>query len=161
MKTELNPKSKLSILISEEIAKSKRLSVKVYYSENDWETYTQVELIIEENTNIADLIDLSIVKLKNEFNKEIIQSENYDILLFKKKTKKPKYDYPKCYLESLVKDFGKFDFCLVEKENKQSSNIYHYENILYDEDSENINIKEDNLGEKKLKSPRCFGCEII
>ena len=113
--------SKLSALISEnenQNENSPGISINVCYSENNWETCDIAQIMIEEKTTVEELINSALYKLKTEFSHDKIDEKNFDLMLFKKKLKKPNYNYPKCNPESLVKDYAKSYFCLVESEAK-------------------------------------------
>ena len=137
--------------------------VNVYYSQNDWKTSEIVQIIVEENTTVLQLIDSVVFKLKTEFYYDDIDEKNYILMILKKKTKKPNYDYPKCNPESFVLDYDKSNFCLVEKEKAENVNNVYIEND--NANNNNINLenkkeevkkeekielkKEENKGEKK------------
>jgi len=116
--------------------------VNVYYSQNDWKTSEIVQIIVEENTTVLQLIDSVVFKLKTEFYYDDIDEKNYILMILKKKTKKPNYDYPKCNPESFVLDYDKSNFCLVEKEKAENVNNVYIEN-------DNINNNNFNLENKK------------
>ena len=109
------PKSKIGTLLSN-TQKMNSSQINVYYSQNDWKTSEIVEIIVEENTTVLQLIDSVIYKLKTEFHYDDIDEKDYDLMLLKKKTKKPNYDYPKCNPESLVLDYDKSIFVWWKKE---------------------------------------------
>ena len=119
----------------------------VYYSQNNWKTSEFVEIIIDEKTTFLQLIDTAIFKLKTEFYYDDIDEKDYSIMILKKKTKSPNYDYPKCNPESLVLDYGKSNFCLVEMENKDENKINNEETD--DTDKNIINQKEEK--EEKIE----------
>ena len=119
----------------------------VYYSQNNWKTSEFVEIIIDEKTTFLQLIDTVIFKLKTEFYYDDIDEKDYSIMILKKKTKSPNYDYPKCNPESLVLDYGKSNFCLVEMENKDENKINNEETD--DTDKNIINQKEEK--EEKIE----------
>ena len=137
--------------------------VNVYYSQNDWKTSEIVQIIVEENTTVLQLIDSVVFKLKTEFYYDDIDEKNYILMILKKKTKKPNYDYPKCNPESFVLDYDKSNFCLVEKDKAENVNNVYIEND--NANNNNINLenkkeevkkeekielkKEENKGEKK------------
>ena len=106
--------SKLSKMIESTNEEFNGLQIFVYYSENNWETCEEIELIVDDNMKINQLIDLSIYKFKNELSYDNIDTKQFNVMLFKKKKKIPNDEYPICNLESKVKDYGKSFFCLVE-----------------------------------------------
>ena len=116
--------------------------VSVYYSQNDWKTCEIVQIIVEENTTVLQLIDSVVFKLKTEFYYDDIDEKNYILMILKKKTKKPNYDYPKCNPESFVLDYDKSNFCLVEKEKAENVNNVYIEN-------DNVNNNNINLENQK------------
>ena len=107
--------SKLTAMIGSENDEFNGLQVLVYYSENNWETCEEVNLILDENTTINQLIDSAIYKFKNELFYDNIDKKQFNVMLFKKKKKVPNEEYPACNPESRVKDYGKDHFCLVEE----------------------------------------------
>ena len=138
--------SKIGALLSnnKEMSNSQ---IYVYYSQNNWKTSEFVEIIIDEKTTFLQLIDTVIFKLKTEFYYDDIDEKDYSIMILKKKTKSPNYDYPKCNPESLVLDYGKSNFCLVEMENKHENKINNEETD--DTDKNIINQKEEK--EEKIE----------
>ena len=179
---EVKRTSKLSSLIASENEGMNGLQVSVYYSENNWETCEEINLILDENTTINQLIDSSIYKFKTELFFDNIDKKQFNVRLFKKKKKVPNDEYPICNPESKVKDYGKIHFCLVEdinaendelkekeKTEKKSENKISDDNIM--EKESDINIKNEN-GEKEKKDDqasqnfktckdRCFACAIF
>ena len=114
---EVKRTSKLSSLMNQKAEDLNALQITVYYSENNWETCEEVNLILDDTTTINQLIDSSIYKFKTELSYENIDKKQFQVKLFKKKTKKPNEDYPICNPESKVKDYGKTHFCLIEEIN--------------------------------------------
>ena len=179
---EVKRTSKLSSLIASENEGMNGLQVSVYYSENNWETCEEINLILDENTTINQLIDSSIYKFKTELFFDNIDKKQFNVRLFKKKKKVPNDEYPICNPESKVKDYGKIHFCLVEyinaendelkekeKPEKKSENKISDDYIM--EKESDINIKNEN-GEKEKKDDqasqnfktckdRCFACAIF
>lgn len=149
--TEETQPRKVSSKIGALLSKSQEMSnyqVSVYFSQNNWKTSEVVEIMIEEKTTVLQLIDSVIYKLKTEFYYDDIDEKNYNLMILKKKTKTPNYDYPKCNPESLVKDYQKSNFCLVENEIQKTSNINEENNII-NEENNNVNIKKNILENKK------------
>ena len=155
-----NRTSKISALIESENDVSPGISINVCYSENNWETCEKVEIMIEDNTTVAQLINTALYKLKNELFYENIDNKNFDLMLFKKKLQKPNYNYPKCNPDSLVKDYAKSFFCLVEKEEtkKEENNksaedkgILSLETAEVNPSSNNSNSKDINSGKNEEK----------
>jgi hypothetical protein len=152
------PKSKIGALLSN-TQKMNSSQINVYYSQNDWKTSEIVEIIVEENTTVLQLIDSVIYKLKTEFHYDDIDEKDYDLMLLKKKTKKPNYDYPKCNPESLVLDYDKSNFCLVEKgsvennsnENEGKDNIVN-NNIIIEKDKELVKKEEKKDIQNKVNN---------
>ena len=106
--------SKLSKMIESTNEEFNGLQIFVYYSENNWETCEEIELIVDDNMTINQLIDSAIYKFKNELSYDNIDTKQFNVMLFKKKKKIPNDEYPICNFESKVKDYGKSFFCLVE-----------------------------------------------
>ena len=170
---EVKRTSKLSSLMNQKTEDLNALQITVYYSENNWETCEEVNLILDDTTTINQLIDSSIYKFKTELSYENIDKKQFQVKLFKKKTKKPNEDYPICNPESKVKDYGKTHFCLIEEIN---SNIN--ENSKNEEKSKNLNennieINNQNLeiisgndgkndkNQKDNKKCGCLSCSIF
>lgn len=180
--------SKLSALISEnenQNETSPGISINVCYSENNYETCEVVQIMIEENTTVEELINSAKYKLKNELSYNKVDEKNFDLMLFKKKIKKPNYNYPKCNPKSLVKDYAKTFFCLIESETKTETNdaINNKKNsddkFLSSESNENFdeikkqveqtkksNEKIENKDDEKINSnfsfqKCCCGCGIF
>jgi hypothetical protein len=183
--TEVKRASKLTALIASEEEGFNGLQVTVYYSENNWETCEEVNLVLDENTTINQLIDSSIYKFKTELFYDNIDRKQFNVMLFKKKKKKPNDEYPLCNPESKVKDYGKDCFCLIEdksnkkneikeekkeekiEEVKQDTNTGKNEkkNNNNDKDIKQGNINEENEEEVdnmyKTCSPKCVSCQIF
>lgn len=175
--------SKLTSLIDLEADKFEGLQVTVYYSENNWETYEEVNLIVDENTTINQLIDMSLYKFKTELFYDNIDQKQFKVMLFKKKKKIPNYEYPICNPESEVKNYGKTHFCLVEDVNakeedpKQGNedeannnmNIDIRQNMINNDKSLNnneINNEKNNKENKEIKGykicgGKCLSCTIF
>ena len=139
---EVKKTSKLSSLISQAKQEANKLQIIVHYSENNWETNEEINLILDENTTINQLIEATKEKLTN---KENINNKIFNVRIFKKKKKIPNNEYPVCNLESKVKDYGKSHFCLVE--DKQTSEPNQKEEEKVEEKKEEP--KEEKAEEKK------------
>ena len=112
--------SKISQMIN--LAKPDYINISVFYSINNWENYESVNLILESNSTISQLLNSAVNKFKNEYFYDDIDNKDLDVMLFKKKIKKPNYDYPICNKDSLIQDFSKNCFCIVERINKEKLN---------------------------------------
>ena len=139
---EVKKVSKLSSLINQAKEEVNKLQITVHYSENNWETNEEINLILDENTTINQLIEATKEKLTN---KENIDKKMFNVRIFKKKKKIPNNEYPVCNLESKVKDYGKSHFCLVE--DKQTSEPNQKEEEKAEEKKEEP--KEEKAEEKK------------
>ena len=139
---EIKKVSKLSSLINQAKEEVNKLQITVHYSENNWETNEEINLILDENTTINQLIEATKEKLTN---KENINNKIFNVRIFKKKKKIPNNEYPVCNLESKVKDYGKSHFCLVE--DKQISEPIQKEEEKAEEKKEEP--KEEKAEEKK------------
>ena len=139
---EVKKVSKLSSLINQAKEEVNKLQITVHYSENNWETNEEINLILDENTTINQLIEATKEKLTN---KENINNKIFNVRIFKKKKKIPNNEYPVCNLESKVKDYGKSHFCLVE--DKQTSEPIQKEEEKAEEKKEEP--KEEKAEEKK------------
>ena len=181
---EVKRTSKLSALISSENDGANGMQVNVFYSENNWETCEEINLILDENTTINQLIDSAIYKFKTELFYDNIDKKQFNVKLFKKKKKIPNDEYPICNPESKVKDYGKDNFCLVEDVNAKKEEIKQeikeekkeisksVENLEVEQvkknNDKNINQgeadedKEEEIENKyKSCSPKCVSCEVF
>lgn len=145
---EVKKTSKLSSLISQAKQEANKLQIIVHYSENNWETNEEINLILDENTTISQLIEETKAKLTKKQN---IDKKVFIVRIFKKKKKIPNTEYPICNPNSNVKDFGKSHFCLVENENEEEGKVIEKEDKLDEKNNmtEKINkekeIKNDNI----------------
>ena len=178
---EVKRTSKLTAMIAAEKEGFNGLQISVYYSENNWESCEEVNLILDENTTISQLIDSAIYKFKTELSYDNIDQKQFNVMLFKKKKKVPNDEYPLCNPESRVKDYGKDHFCLIEISNSKKEDTQQERQEIKKEVEEtegnngkiemnNNDIKEvkqvegneDNEGEKyKGCSSKCKLCEIF
>ena len=134
---EVKKTSKLSSLISQAKQEANKLQIIVHYSENNWETNEEINLILDENSTISQLIEETKAKLTNKQN---IDKKVFIVRIFKKKKKIPNNEYPVCNLESKVKDYGKSHFCLVEEKSSEPSK---------NEEEKEEEKKEEKIEEKK------------
>ena len=150
---EENPEEKKTSKISNMIDKSNSSSIGsqyiVHYSENNWETNEEINLILNDNATINQLIEESVNKFKNELFYDNINKKNLIVRIFKKKKKIPNFEYPICNPNSKVKDFAKSHFCLVEikKEGEENEKMREKDNI-----EENININKESENENKQEN---------
>ena len=144
---EVKKVSKLSSLINQAKEEVNKLQITVHYSENNWETNEEINLILDENTTINQLIEATKEKLTNKGN---INNKIFNVRIFKKKKKIPNNEYPVCNLESKVKDYGKSHFCLVE--DKQTSEPNQKEEEKAEEKKEEI--KQEEPKEEKKEEPK-------
>ena len=142
---EVKKISKLSSLISQAKEEVNRLQIIVHYSDNNWETNEEINLILDENTTISQLIEATKEKLTNKQN---IDKKIFNVRIFKKKKKIPNNEYPICNLESKVKDYGKSHFCLVE--DKTSEPVKKDEENDIEKKEE---IKENGKNNNQSQSP--------
>ena len=138
---EVKKTSKLSSLISQAKQEANKLQIIVHYSENNWETNEEINLILDENSTISQLIEETKAKLTNKQN---IDKKVFIVRIFKKKKKIPNNEYPVCNLESKVKDYGKSHFCLVEEKSSEPS-----KNEEEKEEEKKEEKKEEKIEEKK------------
>ena len=150
---EVKRTSKLTALIAQENEGINGLQVTVYYSENNWETCEEVNLILDDNTTINQLIDSALYKFKTELFYDNIDKKQFNVMLFKKKKKVPNEEYPICNPESKVKDYGKIHFCLVEdniiKEEiqekvEEKKEIIKHDNNIDNKQNKKVNRVNDN-----------------
>ncbi len=133
---EVNKKSKLSALIAQAKEEINGIQITVHYSEDKWKTNEEINLILDEETTISKLIELTIEKLRDKHN---IKDKKFFVRIFKKKKKIPNEEYPACNFDSKVKDYGKSHFCLVDEENSE----------LIEEEEKIEDKKEGKKEEKK------------
>ena len=178
---EVKRTSKLTAMISQEDDGFNGLQITVYYSENNWETCEEVNLVVDENTTINQLIDSAVYKFKTELFYENIDKKHFIVMLFKKKKKIPNDEYPACNPESKVKDYGKNCFCLIEepntnkletkgvkdeekKEGEELTPLGGKETINNDKDINQRSTSEEQEeinNTYKTCSPKCFACKIF
>lgn len=84
---EVKRTSKLTSLIAAENEGLNGLQITVYYSENNWETCEEVNLILDDSTTINQLIDSAVYKFKKELFYDNIDKKQFNVMLFKKKKK--------------------------------------------------------------------------
>ena len=159
------------------------LQITVYYSENNWETCEEVNLILDDSTTFNQLIDSAVYKFKTELFYDNIDKKQFNVMLFKKKKKMPNDEYPICNSESKVKDYGKNHFCLVEdinskKEDNKNESKDKEVNTDKNKDTHNKNKENDintnvtdKKDEKEIKEkfsepykkckPICISCNIF
>ena len=173
---EVKRSSKLSAMLGKEKENFNGLQVTVYYSENNWETCEEVNLILDENTTINQLIDSAVYKFKTDLFYDNIDKKQFNVMLFKKKKKVPNDEYPSCNPESKVIDYGKDNFCLVEdtesnkneieQENKDinMNGVKQETNKVTDtkNNSRHSSEQEEEINNMyKACSPKCVSCEIV
>ena len=168
--SEAKRTSKLSAMLGNENEGFNGLQISVFYSENNWETCEEINLILDENTTINQLIDSAVYKFKTELFFDNIDKKQFNVMLFKKKKKIPNDEYPACNPESKVKDYGKDHFCLVEdtesnknekkeekvEEVKQEVNKSNDKNNNKNISKEDINKQEEQTNMYKNCSAKCI-----
>ena len=178
---EVKRTSKLTAMIAQEHDGFNGLQITVYYSENNWETCEEVNLVLDENTTINQLIDSAIYKFKTELSYNNIDKKHFNVMLFKKKKKIPNDEYPACNPESQVKNYGKDCFCLVEDPNATEVETKQVKNeekkggvakapptekgvVNNNKDTNHQNtseVQEEVNNTNKSCSPKCFACELF
>ena len=174
---EIKRTSKLSAMLGNENEGVNGLQISVFYSENNWETCEEVNLILDENTTINQLIDSAVYKFKTELFYDNIDKKQFNVMLFKKKKKVPNDEYPTCNPESKVKDYGKDNFCLVEdtesnkneKKEEKIEEVKQEVNKGNDNKNNNKNITKEDTNEQeedinnmyKSCSPKCVSCLVF
>ena len=143
---EVKRTSKLTAMLGNENEEVNGMQITVYYSENNWETCEEINLILDENTTINQLIDSAVYKFKTELYYDNIDKKQFNVMLFKKKKKVPNEEYPACNPESKVKDYGKTHFCLVEDINTKNDQSKELE----EDKPNNLNINIDVNIEKDI-----------
>ena len=148
-------KSKLTAMISQNNGNVGGQQISVYYSDNNWKTCDEINIIIDDNTTINQLIDSSIYKFKNELSYDNLDAKHFNLMLFKKSKKRPNDDYPICNPESIVKDVGKTQFCLVEdittKENAKNEEKNEKKEIIKNENKDISKNEKKDIGQKEKK----------
>ena len=181
---EVKKTSKLSSLIGQAQENQNSSQFTVHYSENNWETSEEVNIILNDEATINELMETAIQKFKTELYYDNIDKKKYVVRIFKKKKKIPNLEYPVCNLDSRVADFGKSHFCLVENEGEENEEKKDdiNENIQINEEKEkqsislenknkanqnnNPNNNSNNKGEtienkEKGNKPNCRSCFIF
>ena len=139
---EVNKKSKLSALIDQAKEEINGIQITVHYSEDKWKTNEEINLILDEETTISKLIELTKEKLRDKPN---IKDKKFFVRIFKKKKKIPNEEYPVCNFDSKVKDYGKSHFCLVDEENSEPIEEEKIEDKKEEKKQENKKeIKKEN-----------------
>ena len=133
---EVKKTSKLSSLIGQSQENTNSSQYTVHYSENNWETSEEINLILNDEATIKELMDTAIQKFKTELYYDNIDKRKYVVRIFKKKKKIPNIEYPVCNLDSKVGDFGKTHFCLVENEGEENE-------VEKDDINENMQINKE------------------
>lgn len=162
-------KSKLSSMIVEKEEGPGETAVNIYYSKDDWATSKNIVISIEDNTTISQLTDFALCQIPSLGTENLEKKQNFYMMLYKKKKQKPNYDYPICNPDSLVKDYDKYNFCLMEKktEEKEKNNVEEKNTNKNKEEvkkkdsndvsNENVNKKKnDKENNKKEKDKKCI-----
>ena len=153
---EVKKTSKLSSLIGQAQENQNSSQFTVHYSENNWETSEEINLVLDENTTINQLIDSAVYKFKTELFYDNIDNKQFNVMLFKKKKRIPNDEYPLCNPESKVKDYAKDCFCLVEDKNakkmeKKEEKIENLEDVKHDTNTGKSGTKNNNNEKGKRK----------
>ena len=144
---EVKRTSKLTAMLAQENEGFNGLQISVYYSENNWESCEEVNLILDENATISQLKESAIYQFKTELSHDNIDQKEFNVMLFKKKKKIPNDEYPLCNPESKVKDYGKDQFCLIEISNsKKKDTQIERKGIKKEVGETNGNIEMGKIG---------------
>ena len=81
---EMKRTNTLTSLIAAENEGLNGLQITVYYSENNWETCEEVNLILDDSTTINQLIDSAVYKFKTELFYDNIDKKQFNGLLISK-----------------------------------------------------------------------------
>ena len=158
-------KSKLTTILSSQNdgINTDILQISVYYSENNWDTFDEIHLMLDQNTTINELLDSAIYKFKNDLLYNNIDRKHLNVLLFKKKKKVPNDEYPLCNPESKIKDYGKMNFCLVEdKISKNGDDIASGDcDDKITEEQFNVEKEEETNNVNKIDPANCNSCLIL
>ena len=144
---EVKRTSKLTAMLAQENEGFNGLQISVYYSENNWESCEEVNLILDENATISQLKESALYQFKTELSHDNIDQKEFNVMLFKKKKKIPNDEYPLCNPESKVKDYGKDQFCLIEISNsKKKDTQIERKGIKKEVGETNGNIEMGKIG---------------
>ena len=77
--------SKISNMIDQSTSNSMGSQYIVHYSENNWETNEEINIILNDNATITQLIEEAVKKFKNELFYDNINKKNLIVRIFKKK----------------------------------------------------------------------------
>ena len=130
----------------------------IHYSENNWESSEEINIVLNDNATISQLIEESIYKFKNELFYDNIDKKQLIVRIFKKKKKIPNFEYPICNPNSKVKDFAKSHFCLVEnkkeeEKSEENNKAKENQNKLENENgNKQENIKKNNNSIEKTNN---------
>ena len=146
---EEKKKSKLSAMIGQSQRIDNSSQYTVHYSENNWQTIEEVNLILDENATIKELMDAAVKKFKTEHFYDDIDKKQLIVKIFKKKKKIPNDEYPVCSLTTKVNGFGKSHFCLVDiKEEKNEENEVEQEGDTVEPE---IELKKTKAPNEEIK----------
>ena len=138
--------SKLTALIGQAKEEINGMQIFVHYSENNWETNEEINLILDENSTINQMVQAAKEQLKDKYK---IDNKTFFVRIFKKKKKIPNEEYPICNFESKIKDYAKSHFCLVENEYAVKKDEEKEE-----EKKEEIEKKQIKKSEKKIENEK-------
>ena len=146
--------SKLSSLIGQAQENIEGMQIFVHYSENNWETSEEINLVLDQNTTIGQLVEISINKFKKELYYDNITKKKFNVRIFKKKKKIPNLEYPICNPNSKIGELGKTHFCLVEQEENKTAKKKEPEGDTLEEEEDDIEEtkNENNNINKEIKS---------
>ena len=143
---ETKKTSKLTALIGQAKEEINGMQIFVHYSENNWETNEEINLILDENSTINQMVQAAKEQLKDKYK---IDNKTFFVRIFKKKKKIPNEEYPICNFESKIKDYAKSHFCLVENEYAVKE-----DEVKEEEKKEEIEKKQIKKSEKKIENEK-------
>lgn len=125
-------RSKVGQLVSKVESQEKEadgILITIVYSNNNWESSEKITKTISKETTVEQLIEISVDEFKNKLYYDEMEGKEYNLMLFKKKTGKPNFEYPVCDLGTKICELFKDTFCLVEKYNAKKEIKYEVKKI--------------------------------
>ena len=119
----LSTEEDYSSLNSSLCSNSLYINMNIYYTLDDWKNVSKVEVNINDAFTIDSLISCAIDNINSETKKINTNSNCYEIR-FAKKNGYPKFDYPPLSNVSKIKDYMKYNLCLVWKGNGDNDERY-------------------------------------
>ena len=99
------------------------INMNLFFSLDEWKSISKVEVNINEAFTIDSLISCAIDNINSE-EKRINSNSNCYEIRFAKKNGHPKFDYPPLSIDSKIKDYMKYNLCLVWKGDDDKEERY-------------------------------------